>query len=196
VDARELAGTSVAASPVATEVPGLSVSIQTLEGGPAAGPSIFDPCSLDLPPDLAAGEYRVVDQSGHVEVLIFSEDDLVYYGLPLDSPPRDLYTVIDGVRRVYFIRIDNRAFANLPVTTTASTAAQPLWWRPMLRNGAAFAARWQESLHHALTTRWRRVSTSVRTFTEDVLFSLRSMFPARDMPERISNSEHAHGTEL
>ena len=85
---------------------------------------MFEGCSLDLPHDIAAGEYRLVSSAGLVKSIRITLDDLVYHGLPIDAPPRDVYTLVAGNQRWHFIRVDSEtspAPAPLVAEKTEST---------------------------------------------------------------------------
>ena len=51
----------------------------------------------------ACQQYR----SRQVKSIRITLDDLVYHGLPIDAPARDVYTLVAGDQRWYFIHVDS-----------------------------------------------------------------------------------------
>ena len=62
---------------------------------------------FQLPHAITPGQYRIVDNLGNVDTLVLTKADLEYQGIRFDAPSEDMYKVIDGELRWYFIRIES-----------------------------------------------------------------------------------------
>ena len=62
---------------------------------------------FQLPHVMTPGQYRVVDNLGHIDTLVLTIADLEYQGVRHEGPSEDFYQVVNGGRRWYFIRIDS-----------------------------------------------------------------------------------------
>ncbi len=61
--------------------------------------------SFDLPPDITAGRFRVVDNRGETCSIVVTPDDVANLGIAIPLADRELYIVNDGDVRRYFIRV-------------------------------------------------------------------------------------------
>lgn len=60
---------------------------------------------IPLPPEIVAGEYRIVAQDGTVSSLTLTAADLAALGYAETAPPRETYRIQEGTRVWHFVRI-------------------------------------------------------------------------------------------